>query len=213
MRDDLPTRAAICEVGARLWHKGLVSGNEGNFSVRTGENRVLATPSGLSKGHLNPEQIVAIDLDGNPTEGGSPSTEIKIHLEAYKRRSDCYAVVHAHPPTAIAFTVAGEVVPDDVLPEAAYVLGHVPTVEFGMPGTSELSDRLAPYLPGHKTFLLTHHGALALGKDIYDACYRMECLESVCRVLFMARMLGRVSPMPADAYEKFAPMAMDGGFR
>ena len=213
MRDDLSTRQAICEVGSRLWQKGLVSGNEGNFSVRVRPDRILATPSGCSKGHLTPDQIVAIDADGNPIEGGAPSTEIRIHLEAYRRRQDCFAVVHAHPPTAIAFTVANEPLPDDVLPEAAYVLGHVPTVEFGMPGTSDLSDKLAPYLKDNKAFLLTHHGAMSLGKDIFDACYRMECLESVCRVIFMARVLGRVTPMPREALEMFGPMAMDGGFR
>lgn len=213
MRDDSATRAAICDVGARLWQKGLVSGNEGNFSVRVGPDRFLATPSGLSKGHLMPDQIVAIDGEGNALENGTPSSEIKIHLEAYRQREDCHSVVHAHPPTGIAFTLAGEGIPDDALPEAAYVLGHVPTVPFGMPGTSELSDQLRPFLAGHKTFLLSHHGALALGKDIYDACYRMECLESVCRAVFMARLLGRVSPMPASAFETFGPMAMDGGFR
>ncbi len=211
--DEGRARAEICEVGSRLWQKGLISGNEGNITVRLSADTILATPSGISKGHLLPEDIVLIDLDGNPRDGGTPSSEIRIHLEAYKRRDDCKAVVHAHPPTAIAFTLVGEPIPDDVLPEAAYVLGSVPTVEFGMPGTSELSDKLSPYLPGHKTFLLTHHGALALGKSVFDACYRMECLESVCRVLFTAKQLGRIRPMPSDAYEKFEPMVSDGVFR
>jgi L-fuculose-phosphate aldolase len=213
VRDDGATRAAICDVGARLWQKGLVSGNEGNLSVRVGPDRFLATPAGLSKGHLLPHQLVAIDGDGNPLESGTPSTEIRIHLEAYRGREDCHAVVHAHPPTGIAFTLSGESVPDDVLPEAAYVLGSVPTVPFGMPGTSDLSEQLRPFLSNHKTFLLSHHGALALGKDIYDACYRMECLESVCRAIFMARLMGRVSPMPSEALATFGPMAQDGGFR
>lgn len=213
MKDDLATRAAICEVGARLWQKGLVSGNEGNISVRTGPDSVLTTPSGVSKGHLAPGDIVDVDLEGRSKGPGTPSTEIRIHLEAYSCREDCRAVVHAHPPTGIAFTIAGESIPDDVLPEAAFVLGHVPTVPFGMPGTSELCDVLRPFLAEHKTFLLSHHGALSLGKDPFDACYRMECLESVCRVLFMARMLGGATPMPASAYEKFALMAADGGFR
>ena len=203
----------MCEVGSRLWQKGLISGNEGNITVRLDADTVLATPAGISKGHLLPEDLVLIDMEGVSKDGGSPSSEIKIHLEAYKQRADCVAVVHAHPPTAIAFTLVGETIPDDVLPEAAYVLGRVPTVEFGMPGTSELSDKLSPYLAGHKTFLLTHHGAVALGKSVFDACYRMECLESVCRVLFAARQLGRVRPMPADAYERFGPMAQDGAFR
>lgn len=211
--DEGRVRRELCEVGSRLWQKGLISGNEGNISARLDDDTVLATPSGISKGHLNPEDLVLIDLQGSPKGQGAPSTEIKIHLESYKQRADCMAVVHAHPPTAIAFTLVGETIPDDVLPEAAYVLGHVPTVEFGMPGTSELSDKLRPYLPLHKTFLLTHHGALALGKNIFDACYRMECLESVCRVLFTAKQMGRVKPMPADAYERFAPMATDGVFR
>lgn len=211
--DEGRVRAEICDVGSRLWLKGLISGNEGNISVRTGPDRVLATPSGGSKGHLRPEEIVAIDLSGSPLEGGTPSSEIRIHLEAYLKRDDCQAVVHAHPPTAIAFTLVGEHIPDDVMPEAAYVLGRVPTVEFGMPGTSELADKLSPYLLGHKTFLLTHHGALALGKNVLDACYRMECLESVCKVLAIAKQLGRVRPMPSDALETFGPMASDGGFR
>ena len=203
----------MCEVGSRLWQKGLISGNEGNITVRLDADTVLATPAGISKGHLLPEDLVLIDMEGVSKDGGSPSSEIKIHLEAYKQRADCVAVVHAHPPTAIAFTLVGETIPDDVLPEAAYVLGRVPTVEFGMPGTSELSDKLSPYLAGHKTFLLTHHGAVALGKSVFDACYRMECLESVCRVLFAARQLGRVRPMPADAYERFGPISQDGAFR
>jgi L-fuculose-phosphate aldolase len=210
--DEGRVREEICEVGSRLWQKGLISGNEGNITARVGANAVLATPSGISKGHLKPSDLVVIDLEGNTTSG-TPSSEIKIHLESYKRREDCMAVVHAHPPTAIAFTLVGMEIPDDVLPEAAYVLGHVPTVEFGMPGTSDLSDKLSPYLAGHKTFLLTHHGAVALGKSVFDACYRMECLESVCRVLFTARQMGDVSPMPRDAFERFGAMAKEGVFR
>jgi L-fuculose-phosphate aldolase len=211
VKDDVSTREAMCEVGSRLWQKGLISGNEGNITVRTTRGTVLATPGGVSKGHLRAEAIVEVDMDGNSICGGKPSSEIRIHLQAYRQRADCHAVVHAHPPTATAFTVAGEGIPDDILPEAAYVLGQVPTVPFGMPGTSELSDQLEPYLDQHKTFLLSHHGAMTLGKEVYDACYRMECLESVCKVLLVARLLGGARPMPPDAYKVFQAMAMNGG--
>ena len=202
--------SAICEVGSLLWQSGLVTGTEGNISVRTADNRVVCTPSGAFKGSLKPESLVTIDLDGNVIGQGKPSSEIKIHLEAYRRREDCKAVVHAHPPTAIGFSVAGEEIPDNVLPESAVVLGSVATVPFGMPGTQELADLLAPILPDHKTFILSHHGAMTLGTDVFDACYRMQCLEKVCGVLLTAKLLGTTRPMPTDAFSKFLETSLHG---
>lgn len=210
MKQDLVLRAAICEVGRRLWQRGLVSGNEGNISVRISPDTVLCTPAGAGKGQMKPDEIVKIDLSGKPLDGGRPSSEIKIHLEAYRKRPDCAAVVHAHPPTALAFTLAGVEIPDNVLPESAVILGSVPTVPFKMPGTQDLADEISPYLEDHKTLLLSHHGAMVLGKDVYDAWARMECLESVCKVLMSARLLGDTRPMPASAFNQFLETALNG---
>lgn len=210
MKHDLAIRAAICDVGRRLWQRGLIGGNEGNISVLVSKGVVLCTPSGLSKGHMKPDDLVTIDLDGRPQGSGKPSSEIKIHLEAYKKRHDCRAVVHAHPPTALGFTVAGLEIPDNILPEAAVVLGRVPVVPFAMPGTQDLADAITPYLEDHKTLLLAHHGAMVLGKDVFDACYRMECLENVCKVLMTARLLGETRPMPISAFNLFLTTALNG---
>lgn len=201
----------MCEVGRRLWLRNLIGATEGNFTCRLSPRQLLCTPSGASKGHLRPDDLLIIDPNGKLVRGnGEPSSEIKLHLGIYKARPDCHAVVHAHPPIATAFTVAGEDIPDDVLPESAYVLGSVVTVPFAFPGTDEVPMRLEPFLEDHKTFLLSHHGAAALGRDLWDACYRMETLERVAAVLLAAKQLGAVRPMPQTAYERLAPMTLNG---
>lgn len=193
-------RARMCEVGRRLWERGLVGGAEGNLSARLGRTHLLCTPSRVCKGHMNPDDLVLLDLDGAPAAGGEPSSEILMHLRCYSLRPDCQAVVHAHPPIATGFAVAGRSIAPDVMPEAGIVLGPVGDVPFAMTGTAEVPDAMEPLLPGHKTFLLSHHGAVALGRDVEDACERMETLERVCRVLLVAELLGGARPMPAEAW-------------
>ncbi len=207
---ELKLRAAVCEVGRRLWQRGLVGAAEGNLSVRLSPQRILCTPSGLSKGHLRPDDLVVIDLHGAPQDGKAPSSEIKLHLRAYARRPDCQAVVHAHPIVATAFTLAGEEIPDNVLPEAGYVLGSVANVPFAFPGTEEVPDAIDPFLEDHKTFLLSHHGAVTLGNDVYDAANRMETLERVAAILKAARELGGCKPMPEKAFDRLLEVALTG---
>lgn len=193
-------RALMVEMGRRLWERELIGACEGNLSVRLDSDRILCTPSGLSKGHLRVGDLVVIRPDGTPVHGGTPSSEIKLHLRCYAKREDCVAVVHAHPPVATALTLVGETIPSGVMPEADLVLGPVPLVPYSTPGTEEVPDRLEPFLADHKTFLLSHHGAATLGRDLPDACDRMESLERVARVLWLARGLGSISPLsPADA--------------
>lgn len=210
MSDEARLRREVCDVGTRLWERGLVGANEGNITVRIAEDLLLATPAGLCKGQLEPDQLVVIRTDGTPVSGGQPSSEIKLHLRCYRRRPDCVAVVHAHPPVATAFTVAEDDIPDDVLPESGFVLGPVAVVPFGFPGTEELPDQLEPFLDDHKTFLLSHHGALTMGRNVWDACDRMETLERVATVLLHAKSLGRVTPMPRAGFSKLLEVALDG---
>jgi L-fuculose-phosphate aldolase len=198
---ELELRALMCDIGRRLWQRGLVGGAEGNLSARLSPQRILCTPSGLSKGHLRPVDLVVIDHRGNPTGEGRPSSEIKLHLKIYAGRPDCQAVVHAHPPTATGFALAGEDVPDNLLPEAAIVLGSVATVPFALPGTDELPHRIEPLLEDHKTFLLSHHGAVVMGKDLLDAYNRMETLERIAAVILVARQLGPDRPIPHTAFD------------
>lgn len=210
---ELELKAAMCEVGRRLWQRGLVGGAEGNISVRLSPRQLLCTPSGFSKGHLKPDDIVTIDLKGNLVrgkEGLVPSSEIGLHCAIYAAREDCQAVVHAHPPVATGFALAGEEIPDNLLPESAVVLGSVVNVPFGMPGTPEVSEGIEPYLADHKTFLLANHGAVVMGKDVYDALFRMETLERVAAVLMHAAVLGGARPLPEAAFDELLKKALNG---
>ncbi len=190
-------RRDLCEVGRRLWMQGLVAATEGNFSVRLTKEYLLATPTSLSKGFMSPEQIVKINLRGEPVEGlTQPSSEIRMHLAIYAARPDVCAVVHGHPPTATGFAAAQQPVPTEILTEAACFLGPVAMVGYATPGTDALADTLAPHTPGHNLFLLANHGAVAVGRDLFEACYRMESLEQCAKIAIVARHLGGARAIP-----------------
>lgn len=183
----------------RLWQAGLTAGQDGNVSVRYQTDRILVTPRGLLKSDLGPDDLVEVGLDGTHLAGSRlASTELDLHLRVYRRRRDCGAVVHAHPPAATAFAVAGEGIPADVLPEVAVLLGEVPLVPYATPGTSALGDAAEPYLDAHEAVLLANHGAVAWGPDLARARIRMESLEHAARILLAARSLGRVTKLTPD---------------
>lgn len=183
----------------RLWQRGLIAGQDGNVSVRLGPDRLLVTPRGLAKSDLAPDDIVVVDLDGRHLDGSrQATTELDLHLRVYRCRPDCGAVVHAHPPTATAFAVAGEGIPADVLPEVAVLLGEVPLVPYATTGTPALGDAAEPFLSEHDAVLLANHGALAWGADLMKARIRMETLEHAARILLAARSLGRVTRLTPD---------------
>lgn len=207
---ELQLRASLCEIGRRLWQRGLVGATEGNLSARLSERRILCTPAGLSKGHLKPDDLVVIDTAGNPVGDGQPSSEIKLHIAIYQARKDCQAVIHAHPPVATGFALAGETIPDNLLPESAVVLGSVATVPFAFPGTDEVPNAIAPLLEDHKTFLMSHHGAVVMGRDLTDAYNRMETLERIAKVVLVAKLLDGPRPMPNSAFDRLLATALNG---
>lgn len=200
----------MCEVGRRLWQRGLVGATEGNLSVRLSTRQILCTPTGHSLGHLKPDDLVVIDNQGNPVGEGKPSSEIKLHLRILAKRPDCQAVIHAHPVIATGFALAGEEIPDNLMPESAYVLGSVATVPFCMPGTDEVPNAIEPLLDDHKTFLLSHHGAVTMGTDLIDAFNRMETLERIAQVILTAKTLGGPRPMPSQAFDHMLKIALNG---
>ncbi len=170
------------------------------MTIRLDDHRLLSTPSGVSKGHLEPGDMVVIDREGNVIGDGVVRSEIRLHLELYDQREDCMAVVHAHPIVATSLTLAGVSLPDDLVPEGTVVLGPVASVPFAMPGTSDMAAKIRPFVMGHTCFLLANHGAVTMGGDLFDAMYRMETLERVAKMYFSAKLLGHVEPMPAEAY-------------
>ena len=192
--DENQLRQDIVEVGRRLWTRGFVASNDGNISVRLPGDRLLMTPTGVSKGFMSPEMMVITDLEGKLLAGEpnrKASSEILMHLMAYRHRPDVNAVVHAHPPLATGFAVAGIPLDRAVLAEVVTTLGSIPIAEYGTPSTPELPKSVEPYVKHHDGILLANHGALALGKDLFAAYYKMETIEHFARISLVARLLGR----------------------
>src|ERR687891_1884959 len=184
-------RADIVEVGRRLWERGYVASNDGNISVRLDDNRLITTPKNVSKGFMTPDMMVITDLDGRKIAGErDPSSELKMHLEVYRNRPDIRAVVHAHPPTATGFAVAGIPLDRAVLAEVVTTLGSIPIAEYGTPSTPELPAAVRKYIKAHDGMLLANHGALTLGSDLYAAYYKMETIEHFAKISLTARLLG-----------------------
>ena len=197
-RERAAAAAAIVRVCRRLYERGLVAGPDGNVSVRLNSDVILVTPSGLSKVDVTPEDLVEVSPDGRQLAGErKPSSELRMHLRIYARRADARAVVHAHPPTATAFAVAGESFMAPVLPEVILQMGEVPLVPYATPGTEELADLFEPFLPAHDAFLMANHGATTLGPTLEVAHQRMESLEHAATILLAARALGRVNELSA----------------
>jgi L-fuculose-phosphate aldolase len=189
---------AIALVCRRLYERGLVAGPDGNVSVCLPDDTILVTPAGMSKVDVQPSDLVIVDRAGRVLEGDRPpSTEIALHLRAYNRRSDVRAVVHAHPPIATGFSVAGESFDVPVLPEVILQMGSVPLVPYVTPGTDALADSCEPYIDRCDAFLLANHGATTLGATLGVAHQRMESLEHAARILLAARTLGRVNALSA----------------
>lgn len=175
---DFEAKKLICEVGKRLYNRNFVAANDGNISIKVGPNTLWTTPTGVSKGFMTPDMLVKIDLNGKVISGKlKPSSEIKMHLRVYKENPEVNAVVHAHPPVATAFAIAGISLDRPILPEAVVLLGTVPVAPYATPGTEEVPDSIAPYCKSHNAVLLANHGALTWGRDIMEAYYRMESLE------------------------------------
>jgi L-fuculose-phosphate aldolase len=181
-------RRAIVEVCQAMHAKGFLAATDGNVSVRLGD-RVLITPTGVSKGRLKPEDLILAPLAGRPDP--RTSSELAMHLCAYRVRDDIKAVVHGHPPRAIAFTVAGRDIPGRLLPEVVVSFGGtIPTVPYTTPTTEEVPAALAPVLREHDVLMMAWHGAVCLGADAWDAYYKLEKLEHLCEVALYAEQLG-----------------------
>ena len=192
-------RTDICEIGRRLYARGYTASNDGNISVRLGPDRLLMTPTSVCKGFMTVDMMCITDLDGKKVAGERhPSSEMQMHLEVYRRRPDVQAVVHAHPPVATAFAVAGIPLDRAVLAEVVTTLGSVPIAEYATPSTKELPEAVRKYVKAHDGMLLANHGALTLGADLFSAYYKMETIEHFANISFVARRTHAPGSVPAD---------------
>ena len=204
----------IVEAGRRLYDKGYIVSSDGNISARFDEGRLIVTPSGLCKGTISVEDLCVCDMEGRKISGRlSPSSEIGMHLFLYRERPDVKAVVHAHPPTATGFSVAGMPLTDCVLPEVVITLGSIPTADYGTPGGPGISEPIRKYVKDYDAYLLENHGATTVGSDVMNAYFKMETLEHFARILFVARQLGGANVLNQDQVDKLLRIRKRLGIR
>jgi len=186
----------MCDIGRRIWIKGFCAGNEGNHSYRISENRILCTPTGISKGNLKPDDICTVDLEGKQVAGNRKRTsEILLHLEIYKARPDVKAVIHSHPPHATAFAVAGVDLPTCIHPEAEVFLGAVKTAKYVTPGDKRLGESILPYVKDSNTIILQNHGTVCYDSDLEQCYYKLEIVDAYARILILAKQVGSIRPL------------------
>jgi len=205
-------RREICEAGRRIYQSGYVAANDGNVSARIGEDRVLCTPTGVSKGFLTEDMLAICDLDGQQVSGRLKiSSEIRMHLEIYRLRPDIQAVVHAHPPTATGFAVAGIDLTQCVLPEVVIGLGGIPLAQYGTPGGVEIVEPMKPLLAKYDAVLMANHGVVTLGKSITDANFKMETVEHFAKIALVARQLGMTKTLDTQQVQQLVDLRSQHG--
>lgn len=194
-------REAIVEVGQIAYQHGLLCANDGNISVRLPDGNILITPAGLCKGRLAPDDLLVVSPEGmliRPAakEHLKPTSEQSMHLECMSQRPDIRAVLHAHPPYAVALSVAGYDLRDDFLPEVCMTLGKIPTTNFALPSSPENAVAIHKLIKHHNALLLRQHGSLTVGQDLEEALIHLERLEYVAKVQYLAQTLGHITPLP-----------------
>jgi L-fuculose-phosphate aldolase len=196
-------REEIVRYGRMLHEKGFVAAMDGNLSVRLKQDRILVTPTGLSKGAMRSTDMVIVDLEGRRVSGHKNVTsEIGMHLMIYRTREDVKAIVHAHPPTATGFAAAGIALTEPLVCEVVMGLGCIPLARYGTPGTSELAQSLEPYVPKYDAILMSNHGVVTYGDTLEHAYMKMETVEHFAKIALVTHLLGRQQPLQESEIEK-----------
>ena len=201
-------RQEIVQVGRLMYQKGFIAASDGNISVRLAPGRILITPSGLHKGFLEPGHLLVVDEDGRIVQPApadrklKPTSELPMHLEAYRQRPDITAVVHAHPPITIALSIAGVPMADCLLPEVIVFLGIIPTTQYATPSSVENVRAIRDFISNHDALVLQRHGSLTVGDSPMQGFMRLETLEQNARIAFMLAQLGVHNPLDAAEVRK-----------
>lgn len=207
--DEAALRQQICKIGRLMYQNHLIDGTGGNISAKLPDGTVLATPSGLAKGFMEPDQLIVVDMDGRRVGPATPAnadlqptSELLMHLECYRQRPDVWGAVHAHPPTAVALTITGYNFARAIIPEVVILLGIVPVTPYANPASAEDRDVIRDLIGQHDAILLAHHGSLTVGKSVWDAYMLLEVLEHTARILYMAEQLGGARDIPPEQVRK-----------
>ncbi|MDR3183242.1 MAG: class II aldolase/adducin family protein, partial [Planctomycetaceae bacterium] len=192
----------ICDIGRRIYNRGFASANDGNISFRIDENRVICTPTGVSKGFMKPEDLCISDMNANQIGGTKKMTsEIRQHITIMQHRSDVKSVVHCHPPHATAFGIAREAIPQCILPEVDINMGDVPIARYTIPGGQAFADAILPFVEKSDIIVQANHGTVSFGPTVERAYFLTEMLDAYCRILLIAKSLGKVEYFTKDEAE------------
>jgi L-fuculose-phosphate aldolase len=197
------TIAKLVDICHRLYTRGMVTATDGNVSVRIASGNILTTRSGINKGMVTENDLVEVSINGEQIGGsGKPSTEVGMHLYIYQHRPDVKAVVHAHPIYATGFATARIPLDNCMFPEVIVGLGAIPLAEYATPSTPEVAASLAPFVKNADAILLSNHGVVTYGSDLYEAYFKMEKVEHAAHITFVASMLGGARTLTTEDVEK-----------
>lgn len=211
---DAQAKAEILDIGRRMYDKNFVAANDGNISVRVGEDEIWATPTGVSKGFMREEMLVKLRMDGTVIEQGEykPSSEVKMHLRVYRENPEVRGVTHAHAPVTTAFSIAGIPLDSTIYPEAIVSLGVIPVAPYALPGTKEVPDSIAPFCRDYNAVMLANHGALSWGRTLTEAWYRLEAVEHYAMILmYTGRIIGQANALNAEQVDKLIKLRENFG--
>lgn len=213
LMNEVQARQAIVDAGTVLYKQGYVVSNDGNISVRISPDTIVVTPTGVSKGDMNPDMMAVMDLDGNVISKGlrGPSSEVKMHLRVYRENPDVTAVVHAHPIYATSFAIAGVPLDKPILSEAMLQVGVVPVVHYAKPGTTDVPDSIAPFVKDYAAVMLSNHGVLTWGSDLEQALARMEVVENYAKVTLVVNQIGSERGLSQDQVDGLADIRQNMG--
>ena len=204
----------ICEIGRRIYNRGFASANDGNISFRIDKNQLVCTPTGICKGFMKPDDLCVVDMEGNQISGNKKMTsEIRQHITIMKHREDVKAVVHCHPPHATAFGIAREAIPQCVLPEIDFNMGDVPIAKYTIPGGQEFADAIIPFIDKSDIIIQANHGIVSVGSTVEKAYFLTEMLDAYCRILLIARSLGKVEYFNKQEAEDLIALKTKLGFK
>jgi L-fuculose-phosphate aldolase len=211
---EIEIRETICEIGRRMYARNLVAATDGNISVRMDEDRYLCTPSGVSKGYMQPEDMIIADGQAHKLSGeGKVTSEFFTHLAAYEERPDINAVVHAHPPKAVGCTLAGIDLTQLLLPELVLALGGIPTADYATPATKEGGDSIRELIRECDAVMLDRHGSITVGEDVMDAYLKLEKMEHAAESLLVAHTQGKIQALSPDNVRKLFELREDYGIK
>ena len=203
MASEHQSRRDIVQFGQMLHERGFIAACDGNLSVRLDKNRLLVTPTGVSKGMMKTSDLVIVDIAGGKLKGRREvTTEIGMHLLIYRLRPDVAGIVHAHPRTATGFAAAGVALDQPLVCEVVIGLGSIPLAPYGMPGTPELAETLEPLVPQYDAILMANHGVVTYGVDLHSAYMKMETVEHFAQITLVTQLLGQQRLLASEDVRK-----------